>query len=178
MAVPTINVVRTVSKFVPKILPRLYRKPSKKNALKMCQHLEKCAQNFMWYGLDLCAGLYGLYGLFSPRKVCLAPSSISVPIKCCTTALKSMPILSENTATVHLNFCAHLLLYGLQKSIRYDLFFLVACCLEICAALCLGMRALLQQMMSLFSSSTSPSSLLLSQQEMNELPKNRCALLP
>ena len=79
--------------------------------------------------------------------------------KCCTTALKSMPILSKNIASVHLDFYAHLLMYGLQKSVRYGLFFLVAYCLEIRVALCLGTHALLQQMLSFFSSSTSPSSL-------------------
>jgi hypothetical protein len=161
---------------VPKILPRLYEKPSRKKCLEKCANTLKNAPKILCgTTLDFCVGPYEL---FSPRKVCPAPSSIYVPIKCCTIALKSMPILSENTAAVHPDFYAHLLQYDLQKSIRYDLFFLVACCLDICATLCLGMHALLQQMLSLFSSSTSPNSLLLSQQEMNELPKNGCALLP
>jgi hypothetical protein len=80
--------------------------------------------------LYFCACPYGLYGFSLPRKTCPAPSSISVPIKCCTTALKSMPILSKTAAAVLLNFCAHLMLYDLQKSVRYGLFFLVVCCLE------------------------------------------------
>jgi hypothetical protein len=160
MAVPAINAVWTVSKFVPKILPRLYGKPSRKKCLeKLARTLKNAPRIFCGTTLDFCAGSYVLYELFSPRKVCPTPSSISVPIKCCTVALKSVPILSENTAAVHLDFCAHLLLYDLQKSVRYDLFFLAACCLEIRAALCLGMRALLQRTLSLFSSSTSPSSL-------------------
>jgi hypothetical protein len=143
----------------PKFCQDYTKKPAGKNALKNVPRI--------FYGtvLDFYAGPYGLYRLFSPKKVCPTPSSISVPIKCCMAALKSMLILSENTAVVHLDFCAHLLLYGLQKSVRYDLFFLVACCLKIHATLCLGMHALLQQMLSLFSILTSPNSLLLSQQE-------------
>jgi hypothetical protein len=80
---------------VPKILPRLYRKLSRKKCLEKRANTLKNAPKF-FYGtaLDFCAGLYKL---FSPRKVCPAPSSISVPIKCCTIALKSMPILSKNS---------------------------------------------------------------------------------
>jgi hypothetical protein len=151
---------------VPKILPRLYEKLSRKKCLEKCAiTLKNVPRIFYGMALDFCAGPYGLYGLFSPRKLCPTPSSISVPIKCCTIALKSVPILSKNTIVVHLDSCAHLLMYDLQKFVRYGLFFLVACCLKICAALCLGMRAFLQQILSLFSSSTSPSSLLLYQQE-------------
>jgi hypothetical protein len=73
---------------------------------------------------------YGLYRFSLPRKTCPAPFSIFVPIKCCMATLKSMPILSETTAAVLLNFYAHLMLYDLQKSVRYGLFFLVVCCLE------------------------------------------------
>jgi hypothetical protein len=104
---------------VPKILPRLYGKPSRKKCLeKRANTLKNAPRIFYGTALDFCAGPYGLYRLFSPRKVCPAPSLIFVPIKCCTTALKSMPILSENTTAVHLDFCAHLLFYDLQKSVR------------------------------------------------------------
>jgi hypothetical protein len=98
--------------------------------------------------------------------------------KCCTVAFECMPILLEIAAVVLLYFCAHYMLYSLHKSIWYGMFFLVVCCLQIRTSLCLGMHALLQQMLSICFSSTSLLLSLVLSTRMLELPKNGCTLLP
>jgi hypothetical protein len=85
------------------------------------------------------------------QKLQLLSSSISVHIKCCTTSTNP---------------------YGTTCSS------LLSAALKTVPVLCLGMHALLQQMLSLFFSSTSLLLSLVLSTRMLELTKNGCALLP
>jgi hypothetical protein len=85
------------------------------------------------------------------QKVQLLSSSIYVHIKCCTASTN---------------------LYGMSCSS------LLYIALKTVPVLCLGMRALLQKMLSLFFSSTSLLLSLVLSTRMLELTKNGCALLP
>jgi hypothetical protein len=127
--------------------------------------------------LEFCACPYGLYGFSCPEN-----RAQHLPRFLCQLMLYDSLEMHANTlkklAVVHLDFCAHLMLYGLFKSVLYGLFFLVVCCLEIRACYFLGMRALLLQMLSLFSSSTSLLLSLALSTRMHEQPKNGCAPLP
>jgi hypothetical protein len=80
-------------------------------------------------------------------------------------ALECMPIHSENSAAVLLDFCAHLLLHGLLKSVLYGLFSLLSSALKPVPASCLEMHALALQMLPLLKLDLSLSLLL---SKMNE----------
>jgi hypothetical protein len=149
-------------------MPRLYRKPSSVNALKNMPTPRKMHPEFMTvWPLEFCACPYGLYGFSMPRKSCPSPSSISVPINVvrqpwnvCQYSHK-MHLLSS--ISVHIKCCmASTNPYSTACSS------LLSVALKTMPVICLGMCALLQQMLSSFSSSTS---LLLSQQECINYPQ-------
>jgi hypothetical protein len=111
--------------------------------------LEKCAQNLWTVRPSISVQVRMDCTDFLSQKNVPTLSSKSVPINVVWQPWNACQYTQKNSVVVLLDFCAHLLLYGLLKSVLYGLLSLLSAALKPVPASCLETRALALHMLPL-----------------------------